>query len=256
MTIDAHTHVHPDRDGWSEGCDASLDNLVSSLDECKVDKAVILPIAPKVSNAFVKQCCDKHPNRLIGFASVNPLDGFQAVEKLEKDVHEYGLKGLKLHPRVQNFKVNDPQIVPVIQKASDMKIPVIIDTLLHGPTLLKDNVPLLVDELARAVPEAKIVMAHMGGYKFMDALFVAKVNRNVYLELSVTLLYFANSPFEEQIGFVIQRVGPERCIYGSDHPTYIASEAFYSSVKVLEKYSLTGREIDYILGNTMASLLS
>ena len=256
MIIDAHAHVHPKHHGWGEKHDARLENLIGCIEKWRIDRAVLLPVASIVSNEFIGRCVEQYPDKLIGFVSVNPLEGNAAIEKMEEDVYRYKLKGLKLHPRLQNFRADDPRLIPLVQKAASMGLPVVIDTLIHGPSLLKDCMPLLVDEIARKVPAAKIVMAHMGGYKFMDALFVAKVNKNVYLDLSVTLLYFAGSPFQEQIGFVIHQVGAERCIYGSDHPTYTVENVFKSSVDVLNGYHLSSKEMDQILGGTISSLLN
>jgi len=256
MLIDAHTHVHPEPDGWGSQYDATVENLITCIEKWQIDRAILLPVASKVSNEFIGQCVKRYPDKLIGFVSVNPLEGPAAIDKMEEDVHRYKLKGLKLHPRFQNFRADDPILIPLVQKAASMGLPVVIDTLIHGPSLLKDCMPLLVDQLARAVPAAKIIMAHMGGYRFMDALFVAKVNKNVYLDLSVTLLYFANSPFNQQIGFAIHQAGAERCIYGSDHPTYSVDNVFRSTVDVLNSYNLSGSEMDFILGGTIGSLIN
>ena len=257
MIIDAHTHVHPEKSGFGDKCDASLDNLIRRLDESKVDKAVILPIAPMVSNAFIGQCCSEYPNKLIGFASVNPLDGFQIIEKLEEDVYNYKLKGLKLHPRWQGFSYNDYfKVFRLVQKASQLNIPVLFDAFPYGSSALTNNILLLINDLAVDLPEAKIIIAHMGGYKLFDALMIAKSNNNIFLDISFTPLYFKDSSIEKDVFFAIKKLGSNRCIYGSDHPQIDLAESLNLARENFDKYSFSIREREDVFCNTIASLLN
>ncbi|MBN2307353.1 MAG: amidohydrolase family protein, partial [Candidatus Hydrogenedentes bacterium] len=195
MIVDAHTHIHPDQDGMGARYDATLDFLLENLQNGPVDKAVVLaeavdvPYIKRIENRFVGECCRRHPDRLIGFASVHPLEP-DAVERLEADVSEYGLQGLKLHPRFQGVAADDARLVPLVEKAVELGIPVAIDAFLWKPTPLRLQLPLNIDALCKRVPEAKIIMCHAGGFHFLDALAVAVANDNVYLEVSSSLGFF------------------------------------------------------------------
>ena len=59
-----------------------------------------------VSNEEVRTLVDLQPERLIGFASVDPQrpDAVGVLEKAFKDLH---LAGLKLSPAMQHFSPND-----------------------------------------------------------------------------------------------------------------------------------------------------
>lgn len=256
MIIDGHVHIHPNSEGFGREKDASLEKLIESMESCIVEKAVVLPIWPEVSNEFVHESVKRYPDRLVGFASVNPLGGDDAACELERSVKEFGLKGLKLHPRSQGFRADDERILPVIRKCAELEIPVVLDSILNRPGYLMDQRPLLVDKLARDVPDAKIIMAHMGGFRFMDALAVANTNKNVYLDISVTLSYFSGSSFEKDLEFVIKKVGADRIIYGSDHPDPMLDAAFEESSKIFERFDLTETEKKRILGETMKRLLN
>jgi predicted TIM-barrel fold metal-dependent hydrolase len=62
------------------------------------------------------------------------------------------------------------------------------------------------------VPEATIVLGHMGAYFHgRDALAVAERRENVMLETSAC-------PYPGLIGEAVRRVGAERVIFGSDGP--------------------------------------
>ena len=126
MVIDAHVHITENDRWFNTNYNASVERLIKSLGASKIDKAVVLPIAPFISNEFVAKVCSEYPEKLIGFASVNPIDS-DAVKKLEEDVIKYDLKGLKLHSRLQEFQLADQNAQLVIKKAAELNIPVLID---------------------------------------------------------------------------------------------------------------------------------
>ena len=257
MIIDCHTHIHPDVDGLGDRYDASAKTLVDSLRQGPVDRAVILPIAPRVSNEFVSETCLAYPDELIGFASVEPLKGYVAIEDFERAVTLLGLKGLKLHPRMQEFGHDDlEQVVPLIQKCADLGVPALIDAFPYGRNMFKTRCIELINNLAQAVPQARIILAHAGGYQLFDALVVAKANRNVFLDISFTPQYYRGTSIINDLGFVIHKLGAERIIYGSDHPEMPVISTFDDTVKILEEYGLNSSQMDDILGNNMASLIS
>jgi predicted TIM-barrel fold metal-dependent hydrolase len=255
MIIDGHTHIHPDPKGFGESFDASLKHLIKSIQNSPVDKAIILPIYPQIPNEFIAAACKTYPDLLIGFASVNPLQGIKAAKKLERDIEKYKLKGLKLHPRMQNFDLTDPKIIPVFKKSAELNIPVLIDAF-PGTTEIKgDSVPFQIAEIASVVPDVNIIIAHAGGYKVLDSLFVAKNHKNIYLDLSYSMSYFKSSSVEKDLGFVIKKIGANRCIYGSDHPEMELDTTFEQSVGVLKKYHLNDNEMMSILGETLKLLI-
>lgn len=261
MIIDAHTHVHPQADGFGPRYDAGLEAFIRDLDASEVDKAILLPLAtvtgmfPPISNEFVAECCSKHPDKLIGFATVYPGQDKDAAGTLERDVARFGLKGLKLHPRHQGMSVADPRVIPVVRKAAELNIPVAIDCMLWKPIPLRDQVPFNVDDLCKAVPEAKVIMCHAGGWRFLDALAVVKVNDNVYMDLSASLEYFHETPFEDQFMFVLKQAGANRLIYGSDFPDRSVKESFVRSKAILEKHGFSGDDLDQIFCRNILSLL-
>ena len=255
MIIDAHVHIHPDPKGFGENYDASLGTLIDLLTRSPINKVVLLPIYPMVTNAFIAEACQKYPDKLIGFASVDPSGGMESIEQLEQDVFQYNLKGLKLHPRLQNFSLSDSGIIPLLQKAADLDLPTVIDVFPNGIGLEK-SFPLLIDRVATDVPRAKIIMAHFGGYKLWDALFVAKAHSNIFVDFSYTLLYFRGSSLEKDLGFAIKKLGSNRCIYGSDHPEMEINKTFESSLEILNQYQLSSQDMENILGETISSLIS
>jgi predicted TIM-barrel fold metal-dependent hydrolase len=257
MIIDCHTHIHPQPDGFGARCDASLAALLQELNAGQVDRAVVLPIAPMVSNEFVAEACGKYPDKLIGFASVEPLKGKAALEQLEQAVVELGLKGLKLHPRLQGFGcMHLASVVPIVERAADLKVPVLIDAFPYGSEVFRTRPIELINDLALAVPQVKLIMAHAGGHQLFDAMMVAKANRNIFLDISLTPIYYRGTSIESDLGFVIRKVGAERILYGSDHPDRPLRATFSQVLQILETYGLSSSQLDAILGNNLTELLA
>ena len=125
MIIDFHTHIHPpglrdcrsrylDRDatfrelyGNARARLAGAEDLIDSMDEHGVDLSVVMGAGwsdiglARESNDYIIDSVRRFSGRLVGFASVNPAWGEQAVEELERCVAE-GLVGVgELHPDTQ-----------------------------------------------------------------------------------------------------------------------------------------------------------
>ena len=154
------------------------------------------------------------PDRLIGFARLDPNFGKKAVEELKRDV-EIGLVGLKLHPSSQKFSLRSENLKDIIKKAARLNIPIIFDS---GK---KESPPEQFGELADLFPDAKIIMAHMLG----DFLRVALHHQNIYLQTT-------GMPRKEIIQAAVEDLGAERIIMGSDSP-YISMESELTKIKSL-----------------------
>ena len=261
MIIDAHVYVNAECDGFGKKFDASMENLLANLNASPVDKAIILPIAAdtpyvkRISNRFVYECCRDHPDLLMGFASVNPAEEAGAPAILERDVREYNLKGLKIHPRFMGFAASDGRLVPLARKAGELGIPVAIDCYLWKPTPLHMQDPFHIDLLCKRAPETNIIVCHTGGFRFLDALAVAKANDNAYFDLSLSLLYFHGTPFEDQFMFVLKSIGASRLIYGSDHPQDPLADTYAKARAILVKHGFASEDLDLIFGGTILRLL-
>lgn len=259
MIIDALTHIHPDPKSFGSEYDLSTEHLIRNLDKSPVDRAVVTAIEGdnnySTPTTYVIDACEKYPDHLIGFASVNPITNSNAVAEFEKYVTEYGMRGLKLHPRHQGLAADDERIVPVVEKAAELGVPVTICGSLWKHAPLRDQQPINIDVIAKRVPEANIIIAHSGGFKFMDAFIVAVANDNVYLETSIALKYFEDSPFENQYLFTLKQLGAHRVLFGSDHPEDPTAICYERTVAMLNRHGFGGDAEAKILGENMQSLL-
>lgn len=208
--IDAHTHIE-----GLPGCDWQdpPEMIIKLLDEAGIAQAVVMTYvdAPMAHESYdplryVKEACDTYPDRLIGFARLNPAAD-NACELLEKAVKEWGFKGLKLHPFGYRMPVDGEPTLKLIKKAGELGVP----TLLHcGDEAY--TLPLQLERAAAACPESILIFGHMGGYHHVhDAIEVARRHKNVILETSAT-------PYPDKIQKAIDELGAERILFGSDGP--------------------------------------
>lgn len=254
MIIDAHVHITENGKWFHTDYDASVERLIKSLEESKIDKAVVLPIAPFISNEFVANVCNEYPDKLIGFASANPNDK-NAVKKLEEDVLEYDLKGLKLHPRLQEFQIDNPKVFLVIKKAAELKIPVLIDAWVRPKDVEYQDLVGSIGRVAKKVPSAKIILAHLGGFNYSEIPQIARENSNIYFDLSYVLTYFKQEIAYNQIVPIIKDIGANRLIYGSDYPENDVGNYLKDTRKILNELCFTYKEKKFIFSETIKSLM-
>ena len=222
MLIDAHVHVTPDGRWFNTSYDASLDRLLREMDAVGIDKSVLLPIAGITSNECIQNLCAQHPDRLIGFGAVlmQPGDASATIEGGVKRIAELGLQGIKLHQRWQNLRLDSPQIDSLVGAAAKACLPVTFCGFQRSRTpelLLNDLAPYAYDGLAKRHPQAKIIIAHFGGHRALDAYAVAVSNPNVYLDASYSMQKFKGTSVYADYLYILDHLD-QKVLFGSDYP--------------------------------------
>ncbi len=235
MIVDVHTHV------WESPChigeqfiadartvagegyqDISVD-LDRHWDAMQpVDRAVVLGFRARhvgvlVPNEYVAEYVGRHPDKLIGFASVDPQDP-DAVEQLDHAVQALKLRGLKMGPIYQNVAPGDSRFRRVLRRAEELKIPVLIHqgtTFCAGVSLEIAN-PVQLQPLALEFPRLKIVIAHLGHPWIDETLVLIRKNRNVLADISA--LYYRPWQFYNAMVAAMEYGVLDRLLLGSDYP--------------------------------------
>lgn len=209
MIIDSHTHVdEAPTYGWYD----PPEMIIRLLDEAKIEQAIVMTYrdAPGPEERvieYIAEAIQRYPGRLIGYARMNPRYGEKAIALLDKSIREYGFKGLKLHPVSYVMHPASVPTLELIRHAASLKAP----TLFHCGDE-EFTMPLQIAEAAEAVPEATIILGHMGGYFHVrDAIRVAKRYPNLILETSAM-------PYPRMIKETVEQLGAERVVFASDGP--------------------------------------
>lgn len=208
-----------------------LSLFITQLDAAGIDKAVISAEdvttragAEIVSNEEVRSLVDRYPDRLIGFAGVDPKRP-DAAEVLEKAFTELRLSGLKLSPAMQYFMPNDPVMKPVYELCLKYNKPILFEA---GMTWVKNSPskysnPLNFEETAIEYPDLRMCLGHFGWPWTRETAMLILKYPNLYADTA--LLYF-DSPkqffettFNDQLGeYWIDRMLFDKVMFGSTYP--------------------------------------
>ncbi len=170
-----------------------------------------------VDDGYVADYVQAHPDKLIGFLSVDPTQpGWQ--DELRYGREELKLSGIKLMPMYAGFRPDDSLLDPLWLYATRHRLPVLLHT---GTTFiaqapLECTLPRHLDPVAARFPEVKIIMAHLGHPYEGEAIVTARKHSNVYVDVSA--LHYR--PFQlYQSLMLVQEYGVwKKLLFGSDYP--------------------------------------
>ena len=215
--------------------------LGGDLDRTRARNDALIKLAEDSGRFFFPVC------------SVHPTDGLAAIREIDR-VAAAGAAWLKLHPNTQRFDVADPAVTMVVRKATEHGLPVLFDA--YSPW--DANQPGKFVNLATAVPESRLILAHAHGPGFPQLLvydIVARYpewRRNVWVDISVTATMLAGSPFAEQFTAVLRKVGTDRVVFGSDYPV----DDPVTAIRAVDELGFTDKEQAAIMHDNAAALLS
>ncbi|MBI3076700.1 MAG: amidohydrolase family protein [Deltaproteobacteria bacterium] len=209
MLIDAHMHL-----GECRVFDLNITEqaLMECLDRNGVDAAIVQPFpgAPDAARVHdrIAALAARHPKRIFGLASVNPHQAPDTYEReVRRCVEELGFVGVKLHTLGHAVSPLAADAQKVFEAARALHIPVMIHTGIGVPFAA----PALAILRAREYAEVPVVLAHAGYAIYtLDAYVAARECPNIFLEPS-----WSNA---RQIRFCLDKLGPDRVMFGSDLP--------------------------------------
>lgn len=234
-----------------------LSLFITQLDAAGIDKAVLSAedVTTRaggviVSNEEVKKLVDLYPDRLIGFAGVDPKRK-DALEVLEKAFTELHMKGLKLSPAMQYFMPDDPCLKPVYELCLKYDKPILFEA---GMTWVKNSPskysnPLNFEEIAIEYPDLRMCLGHFGWPWTRETAMLILKYPNLYADTA--LLYF-DSPkqffqttFNDQLGeYWIDRMLYDKVMFGSTYPRIEQKRM----VKAMEALNLRPRQRAMVMG--------
>jgi uncharacterized protein len=232
--VDAHAHydaagqLRP-RSGQRAG------DLPTEMGLAHVERAVLLAVPPPSADAaLVRQTNDQlsaysraHAGRFLAIAAL-PADGEAALREVER-VAAVGFAGVKLSP--ERLDLGAAEVRALVARAAALKLVVYVEG--WWPDAAYE-----VGKLALALPQARIVLSHLGGVRFSDILLFRVLDlhpftsRNVWFDLSGVSTLYVDSPFAKQLLWVCRQVGVDRILFGSDWPLTTLEDAA-SSVRRL-----------------------
>ncbi|MBI5179008.1 MAG: amidohydrolase [Nitrospinae bacterium] len=214
--VDAHIHISQTGEWFTRQYNASYVALMDQMDAGGVTKGLLLGLAQLDQNDYLKKVCEESNGRLFALAAFDP------TRQLVEDVAPYldcGLfRGVKLHPRRENFSPLDERLFPLYEVIAKRGSVINFDVFGHSAYLPMDQLrPTVFDRLAKKFPELKMVLSHCCTPWVMEAFFAAKSNPNVYLDCSFIIERFRGSSVTMDLLYTARHLD-QKLLFGSDFP--------------------------------------
>ena len=244
MIIDFHTHIVPPQIKKnqskyidSDSCFAILysspkaklataNELIASMDNEGIDISVVLNIGWTThelcveTNDYILESIARYPQRLVGFCTVQPQSLEAALDEIERCARG-GIRGVgEIRPDMQLFDIGDEEVMaPFISMVRKHKLIILshasepVGHIYPGKGVVT---PEVVYPFITSYPDLTIVLAHWGGGLPFYALMpeVRQAMKNVFFDTAASPLLYSPQIYEQ----VVQLVGAERILFGSDYP--------------------------------------
>ncbi len=240
--IDAHTHLGLDEDGRS----LTLAQLLSQLDRADARRACVFPLhdperrpSYSVPNDRVLAWAGESEGRLVPFARLDPAEA--PLAEAERCLAA-GARGIKLHPRAQDFVFDGGDMDEVFALAESAVVPILI----HAGRGLPPLADGLVD-LALRHPGAVLILAH--GAICDQGILTTRLADHP------SVLYDMSCFFPLDVIELFARVPAERIVFASDPPYGLPATTLYMALRVAWKAGLDEAATRAVLGGTMAALI-
>jgi predicted TIM-barrel fold metal-dependent hydrolase len=258
--IDSHCHIYPDKiarkasDSTSEFYhmpslyDGKISTLLSECAAAGIEHFVIQSVAtaPKqVSgiNHFISDAVKDNCGKFTGLGTLHPDS-----EDIKGDVEqllELGLRGVKLHPDIQGFKLDDYRCLKIYELCEG-RLPLLLHT---GDHRYDYSNPNRLKPILDTYSDLVVIGAHFGGWSMWErAAEQLHGYKNLYVDCSSSL--YAISP--ETGRRLVRCYGADRVLCGTDYP-------MWSRTEELERFyamGLSAAENETILYRNAAQLFS
>ena len=228
MIVDIHCHVYPD--AIAERAVAgiggfysmplvgkgTLSDLCRVHDAAGVSHALIFSVATKPAqtdhvNRFIAGLVEQGEGRFVGLGTVHP-DSTDLKGDIET-ILSLGLKGVKLHPDIQGFKIDDYRCLKIYELCEG-RLPILMHC---GDHRFDYSNPNRMAPILDIFTELKVLGAHLGGWSvWEEAAQVLAEYPNFSVDTSSSL--YALSP--DRAKRIIRRFGADRVLFGTDYPMW------------------------------------
>jgi uncharacterized protein len=240
--IDAHTHLGLDEDGRS----LTLEQLLALLDAAGARRACVFPLHDpdrrpgyRVPNDRVIAWAGESDGRLVPFCRLDPLE--DPLGETER-CFGAGARGIKLHPRAQDFVFDGREMDDVFSFAERERLPILI----HAGRGLPPLADGLVDVALRH-PGAALILAH--GAICDQGILATRLAEHP------GVLYDISCFFPLDVIELFARVPAERIVFASDPPYGAPATTLYLALRVARQAGLDEHATRALLGGTMAALI-
>lgn len=178
---------------------------------------------PPVSSEAIAAEAAEHADVLIPFGSVDPHDVSEAVARIGILARDYGVRGMKFHPSLQDFEPNDRKYYPIYEACAEHGLVALFHTGQTGigaglpggrGIKLRYSDPMLLDDIAADFPDLTMIFAHPSVPWVDSSISIATHKANVYIDLSG----WSPKYFPPQLVRNVNSLLARKALFGSDFP--------------------------------------
>ena len=200
-----------------------------------VDKSIVLGFKSRylhaeIPNRYVSEYVRRYPQKLIGFAGVDPTDA-GVLDEVQAAREELRLRGLTVSPANQDFHPADSRAMEVYAAAEKLGMPILVHPSgqFSEKSKLEYGRPYLLDEVARSFPNLRMVIAQLGQPWIDETITMLGKHPHVFADVS-GLLGRSWQAYNALVS-AYQHGVIDKLLFGSDFPYTSADEcieALYS----------------------------
>lgn len=229
--------------GLPLAADGHFSHLRDSMEHNHIDRLVIHATATKPSqvhtiNQFVSSLTTDH---IFGFGTLH-----YACADLDAEldwIEAHGLKGIKLHPIFQGFRLDDEKMFPIYERLEG-RLPI----LMHVGDKNSDGAsPKRLAHLLDRFPRLTVIAAHLGGYAEWDDAERYVIGRDCYIDTSSAIKFLP----PERSAELIRKHGADKVLFGTDYPLSLHAP----ELECFDRLGLTAGEQEQILWKNAYRLL-
>ena len=250
--IDAHCHIYPEKIaaravmgtdtfyGLHSVYNGTAQDLLEKGSEAGIDHFIVQSVATtpkqvKSINEFVSESVKRSNGKFTGLGTLHP-DSEDIKGDLEH-LLELGLKGVKLHPDIQQFKIDDYRCLKIYELCEEKNLPILMHT---GDSRYDYSNPNRMLPILEIYNNLTVVGAHMGGWSVWDeAADKLAGKENFYVDCSSTFAFLEPSKVKE----LIRHFGTDKVLFGTDYPMW----DYKSEISTFLSLGLDESEIKSIL---------
>ncbi|MBV9761723.1 MAG: amidohydrolase [Acidobacteriaceae bacterium] len=206
---------------------ALAERWILELDRNGIERACLIASKPGDEES-VTAAVAAFPQRFYGYFMLDPLQP-DAVDRLKAAAENPSLHCMCLFPAMHTFSIADPRLAPLLEIASDCGLAVFVHCgaisvgvrqrlALPSQFDMRFSNPLELHPVALHFPRIRFIVPHFGAGLFREALMLADLCSNVWLDTSSTNRWMQYEDLDLRAVFrrALELLGPERLLFGTD----------------------------------------
>ncbi len=227
------------------------DEVKNALQKMGISHAVVQHMAiwpgrTKAINEFAKKLAQDEDGFFFQYGAFHPDDDPDDL----KDLRASGMfQGVKLHPYLQKFVIDDRKMYPVYEMLSSLNLPVLFHTGrdFEDPSL-KNAFPEKILKIHKDFPKLTIVASHLGAFCMYDEAEELMAGQDMYIDVTACVTFCKDA---EQYKRILLKHDPDKILFGSDYAMGDPSK----ELAYLESLNLNSDLMDKILYKNALHLL-